>query len=357
MGQRGGTLVSAPDNGGIKAAAGGVGGAAWLGAAMPELRIHFTAEDLARTRVAAGTDLLWELVLSMHVLRARHVPARYTAWRQEARARLAADPRPPRARLVADLIPPVGAFPDFLTPPPAAGGQRSLAVAVEHVAATPARRLNKDLAAVFTRRAPSAWVRDLAAGRPAPMRALAGALRSYYHVAMTGHVHQIADAVHADRALRARHFLDGGIDKLLAMLPPPIQWSRPVLTTAYARDRDIQLRGTGITIIPSYFCHRHPVTLIDPELPPVLVYPAVDPAGPASSPALGALLGHTRAHALAAARTPCSTSELAARLHTSIGTASKHASTLRDAGLLTSTRHGGTVLHALTPLGTALLGH
>ncbi|MER6498487.1 hypothetical protein ABT218_03485 [Streptomyces sp. NPDC001455] len=39
----------------------------------------------------------------------------------------------------------------------------------------------------------------------------------------------------------------------------------------------------------------------------------------------------------------------------SIGTASKHASVLRRAGLLASTRRGCMVLHALTPLGRALV--
>lgn len=325
---------------------------------MATLRIHFGADDLARTRVAAGPDLLWELVLSVHVLRASHVPARFLAWRRAAQAQLTRSPHPAQARPVADLVPATGAFPDFLTPP-LGNGQEGFGAALANVAATPRRRLAGDLAVVFSRRPVPAWVRDLAAGRRSAIRMMTAALHGYYKRAVAGHHRQIAEAVHADRALRARHLLDGGTETLLATLPPPIRWIRPVLTTAYACDKDIHLRGRGITLIPSYFCHRHPVTFIDPELPPVLVYPAVEPAdrrGSAARAALAALLGETRANALAALRVPCSTSELADRLQASIGTASKHAAVLRDAGLLTSTRHGPSVRHALTPGGEALLG-
>ncbi|MFE1404115.1 winged helix-turn-helix domain-containing protein [Streptomyces sp. NPDC058770] len=50
-----------------------------------------------------------------------------------------------------------------------------------------------------------------------------------------------------------------------------------------------------------------------------------------------------------------SAGELALGTGVSIGTASKHASVLRRAGLLASTRRGCMVLHALTPLGRALV--
>lgn len=52
---------------------------------------------------------------------------------------------------------------------------------------------------------------------------------------------------------------------------------------------------------------------------------------------------------------PLSTSELAQHLGTSVGNASKHATVLRDAGLVTSVRQGCAVRHATTPFGVALL--
>ncbi|MBN6052427.1 hypothetical protein JYK22_10835, partial [Nonomuraea sp. RK-328] len=67
-------------------------------------------------------------------------------------------------------------------------------------------------------------------------------------------------------------------------------------------DRQIHLRGRGLTVIPSYYHRGNPVALADPVLPPVLVYPlprrttataAVTAA--AGDEALAALLGRTRA--------------------------------------------------------------
>lgn len=52
----------------------------------------------------------------------------------------------------------------------------------------------------------------------------------------------------------------------------------------------------------------------------------------------------------------CTTGELARRLDISPAGASQHATVLRRAGLVLSTRRRNLVLHTLTPLGRALLG-
>jgi DNA-binding IclR family transcriptional regulator len=49
------------------------------------------------------------------------------------------------------------------------------------------------------------------------------------------------------------------------------------------------------------------------------------------------------------------TTQIARRAGTSLTSASRHTTTLRNAGLLRSDRDGVTVLHTLTPLGKALL--
>jgi DNA-binding transcriptional ArsR family regulator len=325
---------------------------------MASLRIHFTAEDLARTRIADGPDPLWELVLSATVLRGQETLAPYKPWRRAALSQLAAGPDAASIQAVAVLVPPVGAFPDFLTPSVARLDQGvGLGGALDQVASTPMRQVRADLANVFGDRRPPEWVRDLAAGAGRPMRSLTTALRTYYDRMLVPHRQRISDAVHADRSLRARHFLRGGVEQLLANLPAPITWTQPTLATEYASDRDVYLNGRGITLIPSYFCHRRPITLVNPELPPVLVYPAAadQAAHPAASDALVTLLGRTRARTLAAATTTCSTSELARRLGASVATASRHAAVLHAAGLISSARHGGTVLHTLTRRGATLL--
>jgi DNA-binding transcriptional ArsR family regulator len=72
-------------------------------------------------------------------------------------------------------------------------------------------------------------------------------------------------------------------------------------------------------------------------------------------PGLVSLLGRIRAECLRALAIPRSTSQLADCLGVSVGTASKQATVLRDAQLVTSRRSGNAVIHSLTPLGTALL--
>jgi DNA-binding transcriptional ArsR family regulator len=71
--------------------------------------------------------------------------------------------------------------------------------------------------------------------------------------------------------------------------------------------------------------------------------------------ALAALLGTTRSAALEILTVPCTTTQLAGRLGVSLATASHHATILRDAGLVTTRRHGSAVLHVVSPLGLGLL--
>ncbi|MYV51324.1 winged helix-turn-helix domain-containing protein, partial [Streptomyces sp. SID3212] len=115
-------------------------------------------------------------------------------------------------------------------------------------------------------------------------------------------------------------------------------------------------------LVPSVFCWRTPVTFIDDDLPPVLVYPVVqepgwwgDPGRRAGRGALAAMLGPTRAAALRVIEGGCSTGELARRIGVTPPTASQHAAVLREARLVVSTRRNNTVIHTLTPLGAALL--
>ncbi|GAB3963017.1 ArsR/SmtB family transcription factor [Plantactinospora veratri] len=140
----------------------------------------------------------------------------------------------------------------------------------------------------------------------------------------------------------------------------------------YPADRELHLDGRGLLLVPSFFCARIPVTLLDPELPPVLVYPVDrlgglmpapgEGAGPvpatggeAGRAALAALIGKTRARVLEVVGDGCSTGEVARRLNISAAAASQHTTVLRNAGLLVSHRDRNTVLHSLTPLGRAIL--
>lgn len=317
------------------------------------LRIHFTARDLAHTRVTTGPDVMWELASSLHRLQAPRVAERYRPWLRHVRGRLDRTHLRGVVRLLTTLVPRRGDFPDFLTPPGSSGFEESL----ECVAATPAVRMRRELAAAFAagRRPVPAWVRLLADGDREARRDLLTALAVYHRELLRPCLDEAREAVRGQRDVLGKHVLDGGLDQLLSSLSPSIRWTAPVLRADYPCEKELRLGGRGLTLVPSFFCCDSPVTFINPELPPVLVYPAAGQSSRPQAPqSLAAVLGRTRALAMRELLRPCSTTELARRVGVSAGTASRHAAALRKAGLITSTRQGPAVMHVATPLGREL---
>ncbi|MER5781339.1 helix-turn-helix domain-containing protein [Streptomyces mobaraensis] len=320
------------------------------------LRVHFTGLDLARLRLAGDPDVLWETVLSLHRLRDKQGESIYGDWRTETRTRLNSE-----TRLLAPLVPPRGYFPDFLTP---AEGVLGLETGVEALRATPAERIHDELGRLSTVRTLPAWIRSLAEGDARAFGKLIAALHDYHEAAIAPYWAHIQARIEADRAIRGRALLDGGADALLSSLPPTMRWHAPVLECDYPVDRDLHLNGRGLLLVPSFFCRGNPVTLRNPDLTPVLVYPArhcAESAPPVQDAprSLGKLVGQTRSAVLGSIGGGCTTSELARRVGVSAASASQHAGVLREAGLVLTLRHGSAVLHTLTPLGAALLrgGH
>ncbi|MBE9373445.1 winged helix-turn-helix transcriptional regulator [Saccharopolyspora sp. HNM0983] len=322
------------------------------------LRIHFTGQDLARTRLHRDPHPMWELVLSLHVLQSGSPLNRHQHWLRAARQRLGSAPHA-RAdlRLLSTLVPPAGAFPDFLTP---VDGTGPFEAQLDDVLSTPRPRRHAELGQVFGAQRAPAWVAAFADGEQGAARAVRIALQRYHELVLRPHADEIARCVLAEREARVRSLCTGGAEGLLASLPGCMRWEPPVLVADYpGPDRDLHLRGRGITLIPSYFCHGKPVGFVDAELPPVLVYPVgADVVPERAAVELGVLVGPTRAQVLRELRATRSTSELARRVGISVGAASKHAAVLRSAGLVHSVRERNTVLHGLTGRGvTVVSGH
>ncbi|MGW7553704.1 hypothetical protein, partial [Streptomyces rimosus] len=240
--------------------------------------MHFTAEDLNRTRIAEGADPLWETVLSLHRLRESRTEPALAAWRRHA-----ARHGPGPLRLLLPLVPPRGYFPDFLTP---MAGSAGVEPGLEAVMTTPRHRLRTEIGLLAGQAhrpghgqhaAPPSWMRSLADGEPAALRALARSLRTYHHTALGPGWPLIGQRVEADRTLRLHALRQDGTEAMLRTLGPEMRWRRPVLEVTYPRDGDLRLEGRGLLLVPSYFC-TNPVTFVDTELPPVLVYPAAPPA-------------------------------------------------------------------------------
>ncbi|MGC2997882.1 helix-turn-helix domain-containing protein [Streptomyces sp. G35A] len=256
--------------------------------------------------------------------------------------------------LLLPLFPRTSYFPDFLTP---AEGVEGLDAGLHAVRAAPRRQVTLETIRLAQTIPSPGWLSRLS---ESDMRGrLVQALRDYHRTVIAPHEDHIRERLQAERIRHARSLLDLGVEGMLGDLAPTIRWRHPVLEIpSYPDNRDIHLNGRGLLLIPSYFCWKDPITLADPRLRPVILYPlhhAPAPAPAAGRQPLHALLGRTRAAILQATVTGASTTEAARRAGVSTGTATHHTTALREAGLINSDRHANIVLHTLTPLGAALL--
>jgi hypothetical protein len=180
----------------------------WYGAkgvtgdvAMGVLRIHFTAEDVARTTVSDHPDPMWETVFTLHRLQTRQGRVEFSEWLTRAGRDLRSSRLGPMIQSTLLPLARLGSyFPDFLTPRP---GGEEIESAVDTVLATPTPRLGRELAelAGAGHRLP-AWTADLAAGRGDARRRLGSALRRYFDVAVRPYWHRSIVMVSQDRMVR-----------------------------------------------------------------------------------------------------------------------------------------------------------
>jgi DNA-binding transcriptional ArsR family regulator len=325
------------------------------------LKIQFATEDLPRIRRAPRPDPLWELLLAVQLLRTQPGDLLFTGWRREVTDRLRRAELGESLTLLLSLMPHLGYFPDFLNPPAAGHG---LDEGLEAVRSTPKARLHHDVSRLAaTRRLPDT-ARTIAAGSRRALADLTDTMRVCYELMVLPYRRAIDAAFDGDRRRRLEAFADNGVPGLLDSLRPLAYWSAGELHVPHHRDQRLPLDNRGLLLIPAYFCIGAPVTLFDPVLPPVLVYPAnpsphLLPTGgqTCSTTALAALIGATRTAVLDAIRTrrTITTTELASHLALSMASTSEQTRILRDAGLITSRRDRNRLHHQLTPLGHALL--
>ncbi|MYZ36388.1 helix-turn-helix domain-containing protein [Streptomyces sp. MnatMP-M17] len=323
------------------------------------LRIHFTDADLARTRIAASADPLWEIVSSLHRFQTRKGRWAYTDWYHSACSRIRERGLEKTVRsLLIPVAPRAAYYPDFLTP---AEGSDGLKAGLAAILGTSGERVRREVQVMARVSGAPAWTSQLA---ETEMREeLVKALRSYHEAVIAPHSDRIQAHVDAERSLRTRPLMDHGTDGLLRSLRPTMEWNPPVLHIQCAGwERDLYLEGRGLLLVPSYFCWHQPVALADHELSPVVVYPILRQAlarrrtSDAHRPsALETLIGQRRAAVLRATGTGATTGGLARAAGISVSAASQHTRALRDAGLITSRRVANSVLHTLTPLGATLI--
>ncbi|WP_371498674.1 ArsR family transcriptional regulator [Kitasatospora sp. NBC_00374] len=321
------------------------------------LRIHFTADDLARTRLAPGADAAAELTISLQLLGGALPTDRLAPWRRGLRGQLG-----PHGRVLLELLAPGAGLPEFLHLP----GGGTIGSSPTDTADVDQSLIDRHLDRLAVRRAPTPFTRALARRSTDALQLLGTAVSDYRTQAVDPYWHRIRAQVDADRALRGRALTDGGVERLLTTLHPRIRWRAPVLEVDLGPSwtSDVRLTGQGLLLQPVLLSAGGPVFGITsgPGGLPELLYPArpEEPLLPDTAPdldALGVLLGRTRAAVLEALADTggCSTGELARATGTAAATASQHAAVLRAAGLVLTRRSGSSVLHTLTPLGRSLL--
>jgi DNA-binding transcriptional ArsR family regulator len=312
------------------------------------IRIHFTAEDLARTRFLAEPAPLMELKLALVALHRRDAAPWFSRWRAAALTRFPESARPLR-ELVAGF----------------SGAVSTTAVCGDLDEALDAvRGLSRDQGRQEASRwfgaggvVPS-WLRNVADGNREAEQCLIQAFSSAYEAILRPWWPAIRAGHHTELARHGRLSAQLGTFGMLTNLVPGARWHDACLEIDIPRQREIRLRSRGLTLAPTAFWTGAPLIADAPDQPVLLVYPSHTPAllrvGLDHDPLAG-VLGATRATVLRLLRSPTVTKDIARRLGISPASASEHAAALRAARLIISHRDGKAVLHHATPLGLDLI--
>jgi hypothetical protein len=128
---------------------------------VPQLRIHFTDADVARTRLKLEMDLMWEVVSSVQVLQHADDRLSFDPWRRQVRKSIGRDGRLRAAVQSLMVVAPHAAyFPDFLTP---TLDTADIGLSADAILSAPARRVYAEVNRVQSTSRPAAqWLDDLA---------------------------------------------------------------------------------------------------------------------------------------------------------------------------------------------------
>ncbi|MEH0974900.1 DUF5937 family protein [Micromonospora sp. CPCC 205546] len=320
------------------------------------LRLRLGPADLCRVRFADRLHPVGTAVLACQALydpqAARTAPGPATgAATATGRVRSAAS-------VLRHLLPPRGRLPDFLTP---LDGLESVAAGLEAIRSAPVRRVRTEVAAAYADLPRTPLRRRFAEADGETMRLFGRALGTWHDAVLAPHWAELTDVHRHQVAEAAGHLAAHGLDGLLNTLHPAIRWEAPTLTVRTWWSATVSGTGHGLLLLPSPLAGPHPRVLVEPGRPVLVVYPVPMPrrVGAGATDPLGRLLGATRAAVLRRLAGPGrhTTTALGRAVGISVSSASEHAGALRAAGLVSSVRDGGAVLHRLTPLGAELLGH
>lgn len=310
------------------------------------IKLSLTGDDFERLRVADAADFGYELALGGAQLTDRTTDRRLAGWRLDVARGWNRD----HGRLL-DLYTRtyIPAFFDQVASATPAGIDPDSPAATAHL---------RDLARSG---ALTPFTRALANGHPDAVSTLNGILTDFRTRAVDPYRRRITSLVTTASATASVRATIGGVGAMLNSLHPSIHWDGRELRLNTVLDAQESLDGRPLIFQPTVLATR---IMFDPLPESVaVIYPVVagpvtrDPVLEAPPQALVTLLGATRAAALVTVvRTPAlTTGRLAAALVSSAAAASRHATALRDSGLIATIRNGQTVHHTATRLGIDLV--
>jgi DNA-binding transcriptional ArsR family regulator len=310
------------------------------------LRLWLRSSDLTRIRFADRPHPAGTVLMASQALRLPSVAASLPAL---ARRVATADSA---LRPLHHLTPSQGFVPDFMTP---FEGLASIEDGLAAIRSTPAKRVRAEVSAAYANITVSSARRQFAAADPQVLDTLVTAMRSYFHQVLAPDWPALNRMHRQIVGEAASRYAMSGADGVLAGLHPGIRWRAPVLEIDTWQDGELRLGGHGLILLPSPFAGPRPRVLVAPDQPALVVYP-VEPAVLDSlrttSDPLAGLLGRTRSAVLIHATRPGrhTTSSIARHVGISVSSSSEHLSALRAAGLVSSRRDGGAIVHRVTAL-------
>jgi DNA-binding transcriptional ArsR family regulator len=315
-----------------------------------------TPDDLLAVRFACSP--IWETNAAVRTFADERARAYHEPWHRVVRERVA---RLDLAPLHA-VQPLHGSVPDFLTPPPTTARPR-LRDQLAEIRATPASQVARELEQCRATVTDQAALRTIDGflGDPAAARdLLATRLQEAWQMLVAPFWVRVRTLLDRDIEHRSRTLAHHGFRRALDELHPRLRWTARGLSCSDGSRETVKLDERGLVLMPSAYLGPYLVAVVDEPWLPTIVYPARGIAelwrSQAPPPdALARLLGRTRALVLAALDTPLSTTSLAASIELSVAGASRHLLALRDAGLVSTERHGHEVRYGRTELGSALL--
>lgn len=298
--------------------------------------VRLSTADVAGTRFALSP--LAELVAAFELLANPPGPPWLAGWAREHRPAVAPSP-------LLDLLHDADWVPDFLVPPPS-GMDTDIADELARVRAAPAAQVRADL-------------ERTARGRDLPLPdgpAVADELAAAWTALLAADWPARRALLERDVVQRAGLLATYGWATAIEGLRSGYRWlGEGELQINDWDGPPYVIGGARLVLVPNGF-GRGWISVAPPD-GYALVYAARGVAAPLDDLApdgLDRLLGRQRARILRALDQPASTTQLVSLLGLSLGSVGDHLAVLRDAGLVTRTRSGRSVLYRRTPRGDAL---